>query len=143
MAVVDAVAAVVLLGEQVEHVRPDERDALGLVADPGRSAQVQARLVAGDVALLLGAEDERAVVPAGLDLRHRGEHGDAAGRAGGLVARRGHTPESGLDRGRHPAQVPWPLNNCPKALPTWIVSICAASTRASASVPATTSPRGR
>ena len=102
---VDAVAAVVLVREQAEHVGPDEGRGLGLVSDPRRRTQVARCLVTGHVALLLGAEHERAVVAAGLDLRHRGEHRDATRCARGFVPGGGQAPQPRLDRRRHGTEV--------------------------------------
>src|SRR5690242_9520307 len=62
--VVEAVAAVVLVGQLAEHVRPHERGVLALVSDPGGRAEVLRRVLAGYVALLLDREYEHAVVAA-------------------------------------------------------------------------------
>ena len=103
--VVEAVAAVVLVGDLGEHVRPHERGVLALVADPGGGAEVLRGGVAGHRLLQLDADDERAVVCAGAQVGDGGQGSDAARRAGGFVAGGGGSHSSVVDGGRHRAEV--------------------------------------
>jgi hypothetical protein len=100
-----AVALGVGVGDAGEHRGPQEAVALALVTGVRGGGHVARGLLAGDVALLLDAEDEHAVVAAGLDVGHGGEHGEAARGARALVARGGHAPQRGLGGGRHGAEV--------------------------------------
>src|SRR5690242_20402273 len=135
--VVESVAAVVLVGQLAEHVRPHERGVLALVADPGGRAQVLRRVGAGDIALLLHREHQHAVVPARLDLGGGAEDRDAARGAGRLVPGGRLAPQPGLDRGGHRAELPLPGEQLPNALPTWMDSTSSGSSPALVRVPLT------
>src|SRR5689334_13171933 len=115
--VFQAVAAVVLVGQLAEHVRPHERGVLALVPDPGGRAEVLGRVFAGYIALLLDREYEDAVVAAGLDLGRGRQYGDAAGGAGGFVPRGRLAPQPRLDRGRHRAELPLPGEELAERVP--------------------------
>ena len=115
--VVQAVAPVVLVGQLAEHVRPYELGVLALVADPGRGAEVLGRLSSRYVAFLLNADDQHAVVPAGLDIGHGAQDGDAARRAGRLVPGRGLAPQRIVDRGGHGAQLTLAGEQLPEGVP--------------------------
>jgi hypothetical protein len=108
VAVVDAVAAVVLLGEPVEHVRPHEPRVPALVPDPRGRAEVLRPQLAADRALDLRPDHQRDVVAAGLDLGHRGDQRHRPRRARGLVPDGGHLPQRRLDGGRHRAELALP-----------------------------------
>ena len=114
---VEAVTPVVLVGEFAEHVRPHELGVLALVADPGRGGEVLGRLRSWDVAFLLDADDQDAVVAAGLDVGHGAQDGDAAGRAGRLVAGGGLAPQRIVDRGGHGAQLALAGEQLPERVP--------------------------
>ena len=76
--VVQAVAPVVLLGDLLEHVRPDEAGLICLVPDPRGRSQVVGRRVARNCLLEFGADHEGTVVVTGPQIGHRGQHGDAS-----------------------------------------------------------------
>jgi hypothetical protein len=93
VAAIEAPALGVGVADAGEHARPQVAGALALVAGPRRGAEVARGHLAGDVALLLDAEDEGELVAPGLEVGHRGEDRDRARGARGLVARRGHAPQ--------------------------------------------------
>ena len=90
---VEAVAALVFLRQVGEGSRPRELRIQIFVPRPGRRPQVLRRLLAGDIAHLLDADDAGEVVASRLDLRRRRQDGHAAGRAGRLVPGGGHAVE--------------------------------------------------
>jgi hypothetical protein len=115
--VIEAVAAVVLVGQLAEHVRPHELGVLALVPDPGGRAEMFRRVSAGHVALLLHRDHQYAVVTAGLDVGGGREHGHAARGAGRLVPGGRLAPQPRLDGGRHRAQLPLPGEQLPERVP--------------------------
>ena len=114
---VQAVAAVVLVGQLAEHVRPHVPGVLALVADPGGRAEMPGRLGAGHVPLLLHGDHQHAVVAAGLDIGRSREHGHAARRAGRLVPGGRLAPQPRLDGGGHRAQLSLPGEQLPERVP--------------------------
>ncbi len=102
-----SITPLVLLGEQAEHVRPGILHALTLVAGPhGGAADVGGRLVAGNVAHLLDADDRGEVVAAGLEVRRGGERREATGGTGALVAARRQSREGRIGGGEEAAEMP-------------------------------------
>ena len=106
--VVEAVAAVVLVGDSVEHVRPHELGVGALVAGPRGGAEVLRGGVAGHGLLQFDADDERRAVCAGPQIGHRRQGRDAARRARGFVAGRGGVPQAVVHGGGHRAEVALP-----------------------------------
>ena len=102
---IEAVAAVVLISQQVELVRPHEVDVDVLVTDPGSRPEQPSRLVPGNVLLLFDAEDQRDVVAPGLDLSPGREQRETAGGAGCFVPHGGDAGKCRLHRGGHRTQL--------------------------------------
>ncbi len=85
-------------------------------ADPGRAQHVLGADVARDVLLQLYAEDECAVVPARLEVGHRGEDRQRSRRTRALVATRRDTPELVDGRRGHRSEVPLPGVDLPECI---------------------------
>ena len=100
-----AVTFVVHVAELPEQFGERELHALGLACVPRRGAQKIAARGRIDGLHLFDADDERHVVAAGLDLRGRHEHGDAARGAGRFVPRGRNTGQLRIDLGQKGAQV--------------------------------------
>src|SRR5690606_17610665 len=86
----------VLVAELAEQLRERELDALCLVLVPRGRAEVVAADCGRHRLHLLDADDERAVIAAGVDLRARGEQRDRARRTRRFVATGGQTGECGM-----------------------------------------------
>ena len=104
--VVEPVATVVLVAEPAEQLGKRELDALGLALVPGRGAEEVAAHRRRHRLHLLDADDERAVVAPGLDLRRRGEERDRSRRAGRLVTPGRQAGERRIDVDEKGAEVP-------------------------------------
>lgn len=77
MLVIQAVAPVVLLGDLIEHVRPDEARLLALMPDPGRRTQVTRGRITGNGLLQFRAGHEGTVVVTGAQIGDGGKNGNA------------------------------------------------------------------
>ena len=106
MLLLQAVAAVVLVGDVAEHARPREARVGVLVAVPHRRPADELRgLVAGHVAHLLDAEHRGEAVASGLDIGGGGEQREAAGCARAFVSRGGNAGEGGIAGGEQAAEM--------------------------------------
>ncbi len=105
MFVLEAVAALVFLADQVEHVGPGVARFLRFFADPGGGTQVLGGDGAGHVSLQFNACHQHAVVPASLDLGGGCERGDAARCASRFVARGGRAVQARVDGAQHAAEL--------------------------------------
>ena len=115
--IVQAVAAVVLIGQLAEHVRPHVLGVLALVTDPRSRAEVAGRGVPRDVPLLLDGDHQHAVVAAGLDVGHGRQHGHAARGAGRLVPGGRLAPQVRLDGGGHRPELSLPGEELAERVP--------------------------
>ena len=105
MGFVQAVAAVVFVGDLGEHRRPEELRVSAFVARPCRGTEMTCGGVAGHRLLQFDAEDQRGVVVARPQVGHRCQRGHASGRASGFVSRRRGVPQAVAHGCRHRAEV--------------------------------------
>ena len=75
---IEAVAALILIGEVGKGPGPEEGGVLEFMAGPGRRPEVLRRLLAGHIAHLLQTHDAGQVISAGLQLGGGRQDGDAA-----------------------------------------------------------------
>ena len=106
--VVQSVAAVVLLGEAVEHVRPHVAGLGALATDVGRGTEVLGGKIAGHIAFDLGADHERDVVTPRFELGGCRQQRHRPRRARGLVAHRRGAPQPRRNGRGHRTQVSLP-----------------------------------
>ena len=102
---VDAVPAVVLVGDVGEHRRPHELRVGALVTRPRRRAQMLGGGVAGHGLLQFQSDHQCGAVVARPQVGHRRENRHTARCARGLVPGGRCVPESVVDGGRHGAEV--------------------------------------
>jgi hypothetical protein len=104
VALVDAVTAVIFLGQVREGARPRIGRVQIFVPGPGGGAQVLGRRHTRHVAHHLHAQHHRGPVSARLDVGGGGQHGQAARGAGRFVPRRRHAGEPRVGHGEEAAQ---------------------------------------
>jgi hypothetical protein len=101
----EPVAPVVLVAERGEDLGPDHGDAVRLERHPCGGTEVRHRIAGRHVAHHLDPNDASDVVAICLEVGHRGQHRDAAGRARSFMAGRRQADKRGIGLDEEAAEV--------------------------------------